>query len=114
MTTPATRTLVIEREMPHPPEKIWRALTEGALLKEWLLENDFEPTVGHKFRFRATPEELERRNRLRSPDRRTPQEALLQLGLFGDGEHRRLDAGRDRRRNAAAHGAVWLRSRPGG
>ncbi|HLX85808.1 MAG TPA: SRPBCC domain-containing protein [Terriglobales bacterium] len=55
MTTPATRTLVIEREMPHPPEKIWRALTEGALIKEWLLENDFEPRVGHKFRFRANP-----------------------------------------------------------
>jgi uncharacterized protein YndB with AHSA1/START domain len=55
MTTPATRTLVIEREMAHPPEKIWRALTEGSLIKEWLLENDFEPTVGHKFRFRANP-----------------------------------------------------------
>jgi uncharacterized protein YndB with AHSA1/START domain len=31
MTKPAaaTRSLVIEREMPHPPEKIWRALTQG-------------------------------------------------------------------------------------
>ncbi len=27
--TAPTRTLVIEREMPHPQEKIWRALTEG-------------------------------------------------------------------------------------
>ena len=27
--TAATRSLVIEREMPHPPEKIWRALTQG-------------------------------------------------------------------------------------
>jgi uncharacterized protein YndB with AHSA1/START domain len=25
----ATRSLVIEREMPHSPEKIWRALTQG-------------------------------------------------------------------------------------
>ncbi len=41
--------------MPYPPEKIWRALTEGALLKEWLLDNDFQPVVGHKFTFRATP-----------------------------------------------------------
>src|SRR5580704_9698357 len=51
----AARTLVIERKMPHAPEKIWRALTEGALIKEWLMSNDFEPVVGHKFSFRATP-----------------------------------------------------------
>lgn len=55
ITTTATRTLVIERELPHPPEKIWRALTQGALIKEWLMENDFQPVVGHKFAFRATP-----------------------------------------------------------
>ena len=53
MTT--TRTLVIEREMPHPPEKIWRALTQGPLIKEWLMENDLQPVVGHKFNFRSTP-----------------------------------------------------------
>jgi uncharacterized protein YndB with AHSA1/START domain len=50
-----TATLVIEKELPHPPEKIWRALTQGALVKEWLLDNDFEPVVGHKFNFRSTP-----------------------------------------------------------
>jgi uncharacterized protein YndB with AHSA1/START domain len=54
-TKGASRTLVIEREMPHPPEKVWRALTQGALIKEWLMENDFEPVVGHKFNFRSTP-----------------------------------------------------------
>ena len=51
----ASRSLVIEREMPHPPEKIWRALTQGALLEEWLMKNDFQPVVGHRFRFRSTP-----------------------------------------------------------
>ncbi len=50
-----TRTLVIEKEMPHAPEKIWRALTQGELIKEWLMENDFRPVVGHKFSFRAKP-----------------------------------------------------------
>jgi uncharacterized protein YndB with AHSA1/START domain len=55
MTTAETRTLVIEKEMPHPPEKIWRALTQGPLIQEWLMDNDFEPTVGHKFNFRAAP-----------------------------------------------------------
>ena len=54
MTT-TTRTLVIEREMPYPPEKIWRALTEGPLIKEWLMANDFQPVVGHGFSFRSTP-----------------------------------------------------------
>ena len=55
MTTAVTRSLVIERELPHPPEKIWRALTQGALIKEWLMDNDFQPVVGHKFNFRAPP-----------------------------------------------------------
>ena len=51
----ATRTLVIERELPHPLEKIWRALTQGPLIQEWLMDNDFQPVVGHKFSFRSTP-----------------------------------------------------------
>ena len=56
MTEPAaSRSLVIEREMPHPPEKIWRALTQGPLIEEWLMKNDFQPVVGHKFCFRSTP-----------------------------------------------------------
>ena len=56
MTKPdATRSLVIEREMPHSPEKVWRALTQGALIKEWLMDNDFQPVVGHKFNFRSPP-----------------------------------------------------------
>jgi uncharacterized protein YndB with AHSA1/START domain len=53
MTTAATRSLVIERELPHPPQKIWRALTQGDLIKEWLMDNDFQPVEGHKFNFRA-------------------------------------------------------------
>jgi uncharacterized protein YndB with AHSA1/START domain len=53
--TATTRSLVIERDMPHSPEKIWRALTEGALIEEWLMKNDFQPVVGHKFQFRSTP-----------------------------------------------------------
>jgi uncharacterized protein YndB with AHSA1/START domain len=51
----ATRSLVIEKELPHPPEKVWRALTQGPLIKEWLMENDFRPVVGHRFNFRSTP-----------------------------------------------------------
>ena len=55
MNTAATRSLVIEREIPHPPEKIWRALTQGSLIKEWLMDNDLQPVVGHRFQFRSKP-----------------------------------------------------------
>ena len=48
-----TRSVVIEREIPHPPEKIWRALTQPHLVAEWLMKNDFEPVVDHRFRFSA-------------------------------------------------------------
>jgi uncharacterized protein YndB with AHSA1/START domain len=50
-----SRTLVIEREIPHPPETIWRALTQGPLIEQWLMKNDFQPVVGHQFNFRSTP-----------------------------------------------------------
>ena len=54
MTTPdTTRSVVIEREMPHPPQKIWRALTQSPLIEEWLMKNDFQPVVGHRFNLRA-------------------------------------------------------------
>jgi len=57
MNTAATshRTLVIERKLAHPPAKVWRALTQGALMEEWLMKNDFQPVVGHHFNFRAEP-----------------------------------------------------------
>jgi uncharacterized protein YndB with AHSA1/START domain len=47
------RSLVVERDMPHSPEKIWRALTQAALMDEWLMVSDFQPVVGHRFSFRA-------------------------------------------------------------
>jgi len=53
--TAPTKTLVIERDIPHPQEKIWRALTQSPLIDEWLMKNDFQPTVGHRFNFRSTP-----------------------------------------------------------
>jgi uncharacterized protein YndB with AHSA1/START domain len=53
--TSDTRSLQFERYMPHPPEKIWRALTESSLIEQWLMKNDFAAEVGHRFTFRATP-----------------------------------------------------------
>ncbi len=53
MTVTETRSVVVEREMPHPPEKLWRALTQPHLIEEWLMKNDFAPTVGHRFKLRG-------------------------------------------------------------
>jgi uncharacterized protein YndB with AHSA1/START domain len=44
-----TRSVTIERDIPHPPEKLWRALTQPHLIAEWLMKNDFAPVVGHHF-----------------------------------------------------------------
>ena len=44
-----TRSVIVEREIPHPPEKIWRAMTQPHLIEDWLMKNDFEPVVGHRF-----------------------------------------------------------------
>jgi uncharacterized protein YndB with AHSA1/START domain len=51
-----TRSVVVEREIPFPPEKIWRALTQPHLIEEWLMKNDFKPAVGHRFNLRRNPQ----------------------------------------------------------
>jgi len=48
-----TRTVVIEREFSHAPDKLWRALTQPHLIEEWLMKNDFSPVVGHRFNLRG-------------------------------------------------------------
>jgi uncharacterized protein YndB with AHSA1/START domain len=49
----AALSVVVEREIPHPPEKVWRALTQPHLIEEWLMKNDFKPAVGHRFSLRG-------------------------------------------------------------
>jgi uncharacterized protein YndB with AHSA1/START domain len=48
-----TRSVVVEREFPCPPDKLWRALTQPHLIAEWLMQNDFVPAVGHRFKLRG-------------------------------------------------------------
>ena len=55
-TSSETRTVVVEREFPHPPGKLWRALTQPHLIEEWLMKNDFTPVVGHRFNLRRSPQ----------------------------------------------------------
>jgi uncharacterized protein YndB with AHSA1/START domain len=55
-TATETRFVVVEREIPYPPEKIWRALTQPHLIEEWLMKNDFKPVTGHRFNLRKDPQ----------------------------------------------------------
>ena len=57
-TTPRSQTesVSFEYDLPHAPEKVWRALTDPALLAEWLLPVlDFSLEPGADFRFRTHP-----------------------------------------------------------
>jgi uncharacterized protein YndB with AHSA1/START domain len=57
-TTPTqTGSLTFEFDLHHPPAKVWRALTEPALLTEWLLPTfDHELRQGAAFTFQAPPQ----------------------------------------------------------
>jgi uncharacterized protein YndB with AHSA1/START domain len=55
MTTPDTHSVIVEKEFPHPPEKVWRALTDSSLIAQWLMKNDFQPRAGHSFSLRMDP-----------------------------------------------------------
>lgn len=55
MTTPETRSVIVEKDLPHQPGKVWRALTESALIEQWLMKNDFQPVVERPFQLRMDP-----------------------------------------------------------
>ncbi len=44
-----------ELDFPQSRDEVWRALTDSAVLTDWLMPNDFQPTVGHRFTFRTQP-----------------------------------------------------------
>ena len=48
-----SRSVIVEREFPHPPDRIWRALTQPDLIGEWLMKTDFQPILGHPFELRG-------------------------------------------------------------
>lgn len=55
ITAPAQReTIAFEVDLRHPPEKVWRALTDPELLAEWLLPAiGFVPQPGVEFTLKA-------------------------------------------------------------
>jgi uncharacterized protein YndB with AHSA1/START domain len=50
-----TQAIIVEYELAHTPAKVWRALSEPALLASWLMENDIRAEVGHRFTFKSKP-----------------------------------------------------------
>lgn len=57
-TTDSSQTDAIsfEVDLPQPPSKVWRALTDPELLTEWLLPvTGFKPVVGQAFTFQTQP-----------------------------------------------------------
>lgn len=51
-----TDTISFEVDLEHPPAKVWRALTEPALLAEWLLPTiGFELSPGAAFTMKTQP-----------------------------------------------------------
>jgi len=59
MTSPkaetGTRSIVVDFDLPQPPARVWRALTDPKLIEQWLMPNDFQPSVGHRFQFHTHP-----------------------------------------------------------
>ncbi len=49
------RDLRLEWIYPHRVEDVWECLTNAGLIAQWLMANDFQPVVGHRFRFTAKP-----------------------------------------------------------
>jgi uncharacterized protein YndB with AHSA1/START domain len=45
----------VDEFLPHPPRKVWRALTDPELLARWLMPSDFKPVIGHRFTFTTRP-----------------------------------------------------------
>ena len=50
-----TKSIVVDYDLPAPPAKVWRTLTEPKLMSAWLMENDIVPEVGRRFTFRGKP-----------------------------------------------------------
>ncbi|WP_050421145.1 SRPBCC family protein [Bradyrhizobium tropiciagri] len=50
-----THAITVEKVLPYAADRIWRTLTTSELLMKWLMPNDFQPSVGHRFNFRTKP-----------------------------------------------------------
>lgn len=56
------RAIRVDQFLAHPPSKVWKALTDPELIARWLMPNDFEPVVGHRFTMHTAPKPAVRFN----------------------------------------------------
>jgi uncharacterized protein YndB with AHSA1/START domain len=55
-TQPQTQDIVVDEILPHAPETIWKALTDGALMKRWMMEpTGFAAVIGNRFTYKTKP-----------------------------------------------------------
>jgi uncharacterized protein YndB with AHSA1/START domain len=92
MNPKAETQISVEYDLPHPPAKVWRTLTELELLAKWIMVNDMRPVVGHRFTFKAQPTpwwdgivhsevlEIDLHKRLHYSWRRGPESSPLDRG----------------------------------
>ncbi len=45
--------IAFDRVFPHPPERVWRAITDADELGQWLMETDFVAEEGRAFTMRC-------------------------------------------------------------
>ncbi|MEH0108845.1 SRPBCC domain-containing protein [Tersicoccus sp. MR15.9] len=58
MTSDDSTTIHVEQTLPHPVERVWAALTTPSQLAVWLMPNDLELVVGHRFTMQGQPMEI--------------------------------------------------------
>jgi uncharacterized protein YndB with AHSA1/START domain len=62
-----TKSISLQYDLPHPPEKVWRALTEPKLLADSLKATDMRPVVGNSFTFKSSSSAPASYPQMRSP-----------------------------------------------
>jgi uncharacterized protein YndB with AHSA1/START domain len=104
-----TQSVTMEFDLPHPPAKVWRALTEPELLAKWLMPTDMQPIIGKSFTFKV-----------QLPAGATGWDGIVNCEMKEIEQHKRLryswrgggidtawSPGRSRRRRRAAPCCAW-------
>jgi uncharacterized protein YndB with AHSA1/START domain len=47
------KSITLTRSYPHPPEKVWKAISNSEALAKWLMPNNFKLELGHRFYFQT-------------------------------------------------------------
>ena len=92
------QSIEVDQFLPHPPSRVWRALTDPDQLARWLMPNTFQPRVGHEFTLDAGEHglthcqvlELEPERLLRMSWKNDPLDTVVTMRLVPEGTGTRL------------------------